>query len=91
MKAEDFAPKNRFEVAKQTLMQFAASTVDDRLGLVIFASQAFTQCPLTLDHKMVGELINQVQQGIIKDGTGDRDGDCDGGATACGRVRRRAG
>ena len=69
MRAEDFAPQNRFAVAKETLMRFAAQTSNDRLGLVIFASQAFTQCPLTLDHGMVVQLIAQVEQGIIKDGT----------------------
>ena len=69
MRAEDFAPQNRFAVAQETLSRFAAQTSNDRLGLVIFASQAFTQCPLTLDHEMVVQLIAQVQQGIIKDGT----------------------
>jgi Ca-activated chloride channel family protein len=69
MLAEDFEPKNRFTVAKETLARFAAQTENDRLGLVIFARQAFTQCPLTLDHEMVSELISEVKQGIIEDGT----------------------
>ncbi len=69
MLAEDFEPKNRFIVAKETLERFANETINDRLGLVIFARQAFTQCPLTLDHEMVAELIRQVEQGMIDDGT----------------------
>lgn len=69
MAAEDFEPKNRFEVARDTLARFATESDNDRLGLVIFARQAFTQCPLTLDHEMVVQLLGQVQQGMIKDGT----------------------
>ena len=69
MLAEDFKPKNRFIVAKETLERFALQSENDRLGLVIFAGQAFTQCPLTLDHDMVAQLIAQVEQGIIADGT----------------------
>ena len=69
MLAEDFEPKNRFVVAQETLERFANETQNDRLGLVIFARQAFTQCPLTLDHEMVAQLIRQVQQGMIDDGT----------------------
>ncbi len=69
MLAEDFEPKNRFTVAKETLERFALQTTNDRLGLVIFAGQAFTQCPLTLDNEMVAELVRQVEQGIIQDGT----------------------
>jgi Ca-activated chloride channel family protein len=69
MLAEDFEPQNRFAVAQATLERFARETSDDRLGLVIFAARAFTQCPLTLDHQMVAELIAQVKQGMIQDGT----------------------
>jgi Ca-activated chloride channel homolog len=69
MLAEDFEPQNRFAVAQATLERFARDTSDDRLGLVVFAAKAFTQCPLTLDHQMVAELIAQVRQGMIQDGT----------------------
>lgn len=69
MLAEDFKPKNRFVVARETLERFALQTENDRLGLVIFAGQAFTQCPLTLDNEMVAELVRGVEQGIIQDGT----------------------
>lgn len=69
MLAEDFEPKNRFTVARETLEKFALSTDNDRLGLVIFAGQAFTQCPLTLDHEMIADLVRSVEQGIIEDGT----------------------
>lgn len=69
MLAEDFEPQNRFAVAQETLEKFARQTTDDRLGLVIFAAQAFTQCPLTLDHEMVADLIADVKQGSLQDGT----------------------
>lgn len=69
MLAEDFKPRNRFVVARETLERFALQTENDRLGLVIFAGQAFTQCPLTLDNEMVAELVRGVEQGIIEDGT----------------------
>lgn len=69
MLAEDFTPKNRLTVAKETLEQFALQTENDRLGLVVFAGKAFTQSPLTLDREMVADLIRQVEYGMIEDGT----------------------
>ncbi|MBM3472797.1 MAG: VWA domain-containing protein [Armatimonadetes bacterium] len=65
MRAEDFGDVNRFTGAEQVLSRFARGIVNDRLALVIFATQAFTQCPLTLDHEMVGALIDQVELGLI--------------------------
>jgi Ca-activated chloride channel family protein len=73
MRAEDFGSGNRFAGAKAVLARFARGITNDRLGLVIFAKQAFTQCPLTLDHEMVGSLIDQVELGLI-----------DGNSTAIG-------
>ncbi len=69
MRAEDFQPKNRFTVAKEVLGRFVASTEGDRLALVVFAGKAFTQCPLTLDHDMLQRLLEQVELGMIEDGT----------------------
>jgi Ca-activated chloride channel family protein len=69
MLGEDFEPRNRLTAARQILSRFARETRNDRLGLVVFASQAFTQCPLTLDHETVAKLIDQVEYGIIPDGT----------------------
>jgi Ca-activated chloride channel family protein len=69
MLGEDFAPRNRLMAAREILSRFARETRNDRLGLIIFASQAFTQCPLTLDHATVAKLIDQVEYGMIPDGT----------------------
>ncbi len=69
MKAEDFKPKNRFIVARDVLRRFIAGTHGDRLALVVFAKQAFTQCPLTLDYGVLEGLLDQVEMGMIDDGT----------------------
>ena len=69
MRAEDFGPRNRFEVARDVLEQFIARSEGDRLGLVIFAGKAFTQCPLTTDHEMVKRLLKDVEIGMVEDGT----------------------
>jgi len=68
MTTDDMGDKTRFEVARETLEQFATKTENDRLGLVIFADGAFTQCPLTLDHEMVAELVKQVEMGAVNPG-----------------------
>jgi len=68
MLAEDFPP-NRFEAARGVLKRFIAGIKSDRLGLVVFAAEAFTQCPLTLDHEVLLDLLDQVQIGVVKDGT----------------------
>lgn len=65
MRAEDFPPGNRFEGAKGVLSRFVSGITSDRLALVVFATEAFTQCPLTLDHEMVGRLIDQLELGLI--------------------------
>ncbi|HUS80628.1 MAG TPA: VWA domain-containing protein [Armatimonadota bacterium] len=69
MRAEDFKPRNRFTVAKEVLQRFIEGTHGDRLALVVFASKAFTQCPLTLDYDILRGLLGQVQLGMIEDGT----------------------
>lgn len=65
MQAEDFQPTNRFTVARQVLEDFIAGTEGDRLALVVFAAQAFTQSPLTLDYSMVRQLLDQVRIGMV--------------------------
>jgi len=65
MRAEDFPPGNRFQGAKEALTRFVSGITNDRLALVVFASQAFTQCPLTLDHEMVRALVDQIELGMI--------------------------
>lgn len=69
MRAEDFQPNNRFVVARDVLRRFIEGTKGDRLALVIFAGKAFTQCPLTLDHEMVLRLLEDVDLGMVEDGT----------------------
>ncbi|MGQ9730416.1 MAG: VWA domain-containing protein [Candidatus Zipacnadales bacterium] len=66
MRAEDFGELNRFTGAKNVLARFVRGITNDRLALVIFATQAFTQCPLTLDREMVGTLIDQIEIGLIR-------------------------
>ncbi len=69
MQAEDFSPKNRLYVAKERAKEFIAKRPGDRIGLVIFAVTALTQCPLTIDHKILLDILDRVDFGIIQDGT----------------------
>ncbi len=69
MLAEDFKPKNRFMVSLEEAKKFIQARPNDRIGLVVFASQAYTQCPLTLDHDVLISLIDEVLMGVVKDGT----------------------
>ncbi len=69
MKGEDFRPRNRLEEAKAQAGEFILRREADRIGLVAFAGQAFTQCPLTLDHDLLAEFLAQVKMGVVEDGT----------------------
>ncbi len=69
MLAEDFKPENRFVVAKQEATKFIRGRENDRIGLVVFARKAFTQCPLTLDYEVLIQLLQELQIGMISDGT----------------------
>lgn len=69
MQAEDFRPQNRLYVAKETARQFILQRLHDRIALVGFAASAFTQCPLTLDHEVLLELLSQLDFGLAEDGT----------------------
>ncbi len=69
MYAVDFKPKNRIQAAKIEAANFIEGRENDRIGLVIFASKAFPQCPLTIDHNVLLELLKQVDIGMIDDGT----------------------
>ncbi len=69
MKAEDFQPRNRLEVAKAAAAEFVDARPDDRIGLVTFAGQAVTQVPLTLDHEALTASIDRVAVGSLADGT----------------------
>ncbi len=68
MDAMDFEP-NRLVAAKQTAAAFIDLRPNDRIGLVVFSEQAFTQCPLTTDHNVLKLLLNGVQQGWLDNGT----------------------
>lgn len=68
MLAEDFRP-NRIEAAKEVAQQFIDGRTNDRIGLVIFAGQSFTQCPMTLDYRVLKNLVRQVKPGMVEDGT----------------------
>ena len=68
MLAQDFQP-NRLEAAKQVGIEFIEGRPNDRFGLVVYAGESFTQCPLTTDHKVVKNLLKEVKDGLIEDGT----------------------
>lgn len=68
MLAKDFKP-NRLEVAKDVIQEFIDNRPNDRIGMVIFGGEAFTQCPLTTDHKILKTLIKQVKAGSLGQGT----------------------
>ena len=65
----DFHPDNRLTAAKQEAKRFIEGRQSDRIGLVIFAGQSFTQCPLTVDHKAITTLLDKIQLGTMQDGT----------------------
>ena len=69
MRAEDFKPRNRIYVAKQVVSDFISRIAHDRVGLVVFASKSFTRCPLTLDHQVLNSMLEDVDIGMIEDGT----------------------
>ena len=69
MRAEDFEGANRIETAKLVINDFLAHRENDRIGLVVFAGESFTLCPLTLDYPVLVELLNDVKLGQLEDGT----------------------
>ena len=68
MLAEDLKP-NRLEAAKQVATEFITDRPNDNIGLVVFAGESFTQCPLTTDHAVLINLFKSVKFGMIDDGT----------------------
>lgn len=68
MLAQDFTP-NRLEAAKNVADEFIAGRTNDRIGLVIFSAESFTQCPLTTDYPVLRNLLSEVKNGMIEDGT----------------------
>ncbi|HXS37618.1 MAG TPA: VWA domain-containing protein [Flavipsychrobacter sp.] len=68
MLSEDFQP-NRIEAAKKVAMDFVDQRPTDRIGLVIFAGESITMCPITIDHNILKEQLSQVKSGLLIDGT----------------------
>ena len=68
MLAEDFQP-NRMEAGKNIAIDFIKNRPNDRIGLVIFSGESFTQCPLTIDHDVLINLFKDIKNGMIDDGT----------------------
>lgn len=69
MKAVDFKPKNRLEASKMVAEEFIRGRTNDRIGLVVFSGESFTQCPLTLDYGVLIAFLNRLDFGFIEDGT----------------------
>jgi len=85
MNAADFSPKDRMHVAKETIRHFIHQRDSDRISLVVFAGEAFTQVPLTLDYDLLDRVLEGVRTGVITDGTAIGD------ALATGLNRVRGG
>jgi Ca-activated chloride channel family protein len=68
MLARDFRP-DRLEASKNVATEFISGRPYDRMGLVVFSGESFTQCPLTTDHAVLINLMREVQSGMIEDGT----------------------
>jgi len=68
MMAEDLKP-NRLDAAKNVATDFVLARPNDQIGLVVFAGESFTQCPLTTDHAVLVNLFRSVKFGMVEDGT----------------------
>ena len=68
MLARDFQP-DRIGAAKNIALEFIASRPSDRMGIVVFAGESFTQCPLTTDRVTLINLMKEIETGLIEDGT----------------------
>jgi len=68
MTAQDLTP-NRLEAAKNVAIDFVNRRVTDRIGVVIFSGESFTQCPLTTDRAVLVSAIKNIRNGLLEDGT----------------------
>lgn len=68
MLAEDLKP-NRLEAAKDVAAEFINGRPNDNIGITLFAAESFTQCPLTVDHAVLLNLFQNIQSGVMEDGT----------------------
>ena len=87
MLAEDFAPSNRMEVAKQQAISFIRGRTADRIGVVAFAGEALTQVPITVDYPVLEQAVKDLRIGLLEDGTAIGTGL----ATAVNRLREAPG
>ena len=87
MLAEDFAPSNRMEVAKQQAIAFIKGRSADRIGVVAFAGEAMTQVPITVDYLVLEKAVSELRIGMLEDGTAIGTGL----ATAVNRLREAPG
>ena len=87
MLAEDFHPQNRLAVAKEEVAKFIRGRQYDRIGMVAFAGEALTQVPLTIDYAILYRSLEQLQTGMLEDGTAIGTAI----ATAANRLRRAPG
>ncbi|TXC76179.1 vWA domain-containing protein [Luteibaculum oceani] len=68
MLAKDFTP-NRLESAKDVAMDFISKRTNDRIGLVVYEGEAFTQCPITTDHRVLNSMLKEINTGLLEGGT----------------------
>ncbi|MBN2214242.1 MAG: VWA domain-containing protein [Bacteroidales bacterium] len=68
MLAQDFKP-DRLEASKNVAIEFISGRPNDRIGLVVFSAESFTQCPLTTDRAVLVNLFKDIRSGMIEDGT----------------------
>lgn len=69
MQAADFQPRDRMHVAKKSIAELIGARTNDRIGLVVFAGEAASWAPLTLDYSLLVELLEEVEVGMLPDGT----------------------
>jgi Ca-activated chloride channel family protein len=86
MLARDFRP-DRLEASKNVATEFITGRPYDRIGLVVFSGESFTQCPLTTDHAVLINLMREMKSGMIEDGTAIGEGL----ATAVNRIKDAEG
>jgi Ca-activated chloride channel homolog len=73
MTAQDFTP-NRMEAAKKVAADFIDRRLTDRIAIVVFSGESFTQCPLTTDKAVLHASVDAIQNGLLQDGTAIGDG-----------------
>ena len=82
MVSEDLKP-NRVQAVKNVVEKFIENRPNDRIGLVVFSREAFTQCPITIDHSVLINLLKKIGPGMVPDGTAIGNGIAD----AVGRLK----